>query len=168
MILLNVSNHYDSRPDLPTKLAHILLQAYHGIRIPPNIPVMKDPLPTTWQIDSLLKAIEEIRPQLVWINVCRLLDHPGLEFVDQKSFIFLMKVFQRVAQYFKFKFPRSVLFDSWKNTGSQIHFLKHIFEIGDPALIGFRNYKFKSVSFDFNNNLKFETLNPPVLQLWAC
>lgn len=98
------------------------------------------------------------------------LDRPSFTIKDEKSFVNLFKFFQKAKQKRNFDYYAPIFLKVWKHAHSQVQFLIQLFKIGQIDYINWsENFpKKRTANLEFNQNYKYNQLNPPVIQLWAC
>lgn len=64
--------------------------------------------------------------------------------------------------------PGTLLLKPWKHKKSQVSFLRSMLSIGSPELVHWNEVNKVIVNLEFNSTYKYQSLNPSVLQFWAC
>ncbi|BBN05282.1 CCR4-NOT transcription complex subunit 1 [Marchantia polymorpha subsp. ruderalis] len=78
---------------------------------------------STWNVDVLLDALNQLVPDLNWISVIENLDYEGFFLPDQKAFSLLMTIYSKACQE---PFPiEAVCGTLWKNGDGQMSFLRY-------------------------------------------
>ncbi|CAM6014740.1 unnamed protein product [Sphagnum balticum] len=78
---------------------------------------------TTWDVDVLLEAINQLAPSVSWRSVMENLDHEGFSLPDQKAFSLLLTIYYKACQD---PFPlEAVCGKVWRHGEGQLSFLKH-------------------------------------------
>ncbi|CAK9208187.1 unnamed protein product [Sphagnum jensenii] len=78
---------------------------------------------TTWDVDVLLEAINQLAPSVSWRSVLENLDHEGFSLPDQKAFSLLLTIYYKAC---KDPFPlEAVCGKVWRHGEGQLSFLKH-------------------------------------------
>ncbi len=118
----------------------------------------------TWNFDNFVKACIEKRNNIKWQQVILYLDRQSLHFKDPQDLLIFFRVFKKLPRNQHFQFPHSILFDKWKNSASQAHFLINLIQAGQPDVVSLNDLPKKNFSLENISNAKIASLNPPFLQ----
>ncbi|EGR28755.1 transcriptional protein, putative [Ichthyophthirius multifiliis] len=121
-----------------------------------------------WNISNIIKLIIQKVSSINWGKVLLQMDCQNLQIETYQQFCTFFNIFLQINKQYFFSMPQQLFNQKWQNSKSQLQFFKNLLQLNQPSIVRWDEIPKTIINLDFNPLYKYQTLNPPVLQFWAC